>query len=211
MKSRRRLLEKSRLYVIIDKNTASKKPLSGIASLLAKSGVDIIQLRDKKSPEKLILREAILIKKVLSKTQTLFIINDYQDIARHSQSDGLHLGQEDIPVKVARKLLGKHKIIGVSCHNLAQAEKAQREGADYVAIGPLFKTATKPEYQPVGLNILESIKEKIKIPFFVIGNIKRGNLGKIMAYGINKIVVCRAILKSKDIYKTSKYFLSQLK
>ena len=167
MKSRKILLKRSLLYLITDKARLPRLSLDAIG---------VIQLRNKLSAKSQVLRLAHKLAKRLSKTKTLFIVNDYIDIALLCGADGVHLGQEDIPLRQARKILGKDRIIGISCHSLAQALKAQKEGADYIGIGPIYATATKPEYRAVGLKVLRQLKDKIKVPYFAIGNIHQGNI-----------------------------------
>ncbi|MCX5700120.1 MAG: thiamine phosphate synthase [Candidatus Omnitrophica bacterium] len=209
MRSRKRLLKESRLYLLIDRKII-RPPVLPIVKKLKGSGVDIIQFRDKRSPNLRILREAVILSRALKKTRTLFIINDYLEIALLSGSDGLHLGQSDMPVKLARRILGKDKLIGVSCSNLKQALKAQSEGADYIGIGPVFKSATKPQAKAIGLKGIKGL-DKIKIPVFAIGNINLNNLSKIIACGINRVAVTRAILKAKNITKAASCFSKVLK
>jgi thiamine-phosphate pyrophosphorylase len=189
MKSRKLLLRKSLLCLILDKPGFTK---------LSSCGVGVIQLRDKTSHKAQVLKSALKLARILNKSKTLFIVNDYIDVAILSGADGVHLGQEDLPLKQARLLLGKDKIIGISCHNLRQALKAQIEGADYIGIGPVYPTATKPEYRPIGLRVLRQLKGKIKIPYFAIGNVNEGNISKIVAAGARRIAVSQAILKADN-------------
>ena len=154
---------------------------------------------------------AIKLARFLSKTKILFIVNDYIDVALICGADGVHLGQDDIPLKEARKLLGRDKIIGISCHNLSQALKAQKEGADYIGIGPIYPSATKPEYRAIGLRVLQQLKDKIKIPYFAIGNIHEGNIKEITASGARRIAVCRAILKADDPNHAASQLLKKIK
>ncbi len=209
MRLRKKQLESSRLYVLIDKS-ALKGPVLRLARSLAKSGAGIIQLRDKDSFKEKVLKEAIKLKQALKGTPALVIVNDYLDIAIASKSDGLHIGQLDIPIKEARRKLGSDKLIGVSCSNLKEALIAQAAGADYVAIGPVFKTETKPGCRPVGLKAIKALKGKIRIPVFAIGNINSGNLGKVISSGIDRVALCRAVLNAKDPVKATKYFLARL-
>lgn len=197
MKSRKILLKKSQLYLILDKPSFSKRSLGKIYSAIASNKIDIWQLRDKLSLKQKVLNSAIKISKLL-KQRALFIINDYVDIAYVCQADGVHLGQTDLSIKQARSILGEDKIIGISCHNLAQALKAQKDGADYIGIGPIFKTATKPECKEIGLNVLKELKPKIKIPYFAIGGINEGNIKKITDAKANRIAVYQAILNTKN-------------
>ena len=200
MHSKKRLLRKSRLYVIIDKNTVKNKgPIAGIANKIKASRVDILQYRNKKSEKRIILQEAQALSRLFANNKTIFIINDYVDIAKIIGSDGIHIGQGDISIETVRRILGKDKIIGVSCHSLKQAIKAQNQGADYVSIGPIFPTPTKPEYKAVGLKLIKKIKGKLKIPFFAIGGINKNNINEILAEGAEGVAICRAVCQNKDI------------
>ena len=210
MKSKKSQLEESRLYLILDKQAVGEKPLSGIAAKLRGCGIDIIQLRDKVSGKETVLKNAFLLRKSLLNTKTLFIINDYMDIAKIVNSDGIHLGQKDISVGVARRILGRKKIIGVSCHSLRQAIAAEKSGADYIGIGPIFLTPTKPEYRAVGLKLLRQIKDKIKIPYFAIGDINKRNLEKVLSFGAKRVALCRAILKERNMCSAARYFSRML-
>lgn len=197
MKSRKKLLQSSRLYVILDKYTYGKKSVKDLAARIR--GADIVQLRDKISRREAILENARLLQKALLNTKTLFIVNDYLDVAKIVDCDGIHLGQFDTPIQIARKVLGKDKIIGLSCHNLKQALEAQKSGADYIGFGPIFPTPTKPQYKAIGPDSIKKLKKKIKIPLFVIGNINQDNISEVKAAGAARVAVCRAVLKAKNI------------
>jgi len=211
MKLRKRLLKKSRLYLILDRPGFVKFSLPKIKSLLSCGSIGLIQLRDKLSSKADVLKFAVKLRKQLDLTRTLLIVNDYVDVASEALADGVHLGQEDLPVEAARKILGPDKIIGVSCHSLAQARKAQRSGADYIGIGPVYPTATKPGCRAIGLKTAASLAHKIKIPYFAIGNIHEGNIKTITAAGIRQAAVCRAILEAKDPNRAARLFDKELK
>ena len=161
----------------------------------------MLQLRDKISTKPDILKSALKFAGRLARSNTLFILNDHPDLALLSGADGVHLGQEDMPLEKARLILGKDKIIGVSCHNLRQALKAQKQGADYIGIGPIYASATKPDYKPIGLKVLKQLKGKIKIPYFAIGSINKSNIGKIVSSGARRVAVCRAAAEAKELLK----------
>jgi len=144
------------------------------------------------------------LRKTLEHSRILFIVNDYADIARAVDSDGVHLGQDDLPVRSARKILGKDKIIGKSCSNLPQAKRAEEEGADYIGIGPVFTTPAKPGSRGIGLNIFEKAKREIKIPFFAIGGIDEKKADLLKASGVNRIAVIRAVCKNNNPAATTK-------
>ncbi len=208
---RKSLLKKSRVYLILDRPVFNKFTLKDIVSLTAHKEIGLIQLRDKFSAKEEVLKFAQKLAKQIGSTKTLFIINDYVDVAVASLADGVHLGQEDLSLKQARKLLGQDKLIGVSCHNLTQALKAQQEGADYIGIGPLYATATKPGCAGIGLKVAAEVFAKIKIPCFAIGNIGEGNIEPMVAVGVKRIAVCRAILGANNPGGVTKRLYKQLK
>lgn len=201
---KKRQLKNCRLYVIIDEKTAAGRSLAGIARKAIAGGVDIIQLRP--MPETLakeISGIAGSIRNIAKKAGCLFIINDRVDIAYATDADGVHLGQGDLPIETARAVLGPDKIVGISTHSVKQAIKAQKEGADYISVGPVFRTPTKAEYAPVGLGLIEKISARIKIPFFAIGGINQDNVNKVIAMGAHRIAVVRAVINASDIEKAA--------
>lgn len=206
MRPRRELLKRSLLYVIIDKEVSGERPVFNLAKKIKNAGAGIIQLRSKIRDKNALLIEALRLKNLLSGSKTLFIVNDHADIAMITGADGLHLGQRDLSVKKARKMLGNDKLIGVSCHNLKQALKAQNEGADYIGIGPIFPSALKPKRKPIGPKLIKKVSEKIRIPFFAIGNINLANLNQVIKTGAKRAAICRAALESKNIFRTIKAF-----
>lgn len=200
MSWKKRQLKKSSLYVILDKDICSEHLLT-IAKKIINSGADIIQLRCKNSSSQEILRYAKILRG-LSKNKSLFIVNDHIDVALACRADGVHLGQEDIPVEIAREIAGDNFLIGVSCHSLKQAKIAQKLGADYIGIGPMFPTVTKVKEPVIGLKILKEIKKNIIIPSFAIGGIDSKNISRIKKYGINRVAIGKAICKTQNIKKT---------
>ncbi|MFH1441556.1 MAG: thiamine phosphate synthase [Candidatus Omnitrophota bacterium] len=212
MKLKRKLLSDSRLCLIIDKETAGNKSILRIASEIKASGIPcIIQFRDKISKKADILKEACNLKKLLLKSSIVFIINDYLDIAKITDCDGIHIGQEDINIVSARGILGKEKIIGVSCHSLKQAKQARDNGADYIGIGPVFGTPTKPEYKPIGLKMLSRVVKQIDIPVFAIGGINKDNIQQLTSAGADRIAVVRAVCQAENTKKELKQIRSILK
>lgn len=150
------------------------------------------------------MQDAQKIKQLCKKRGIVFLVNNRLDISKIVDADGLHIGQSDLPLRVARRILGKDKIIGVSCHNLTHALKAQTEGADYISIGPIFSTPIKPHTKPINLNLIKAIEQKIKIPFFAIGGINHSNIKKVISYGAKRVAVCRAICCAKNPGKAAK-------
>ena len=165
-----------------------------------KNGADIIQLRDKDSSIKKVIKKAKDIKYYLGKIKPekrpIFIINDRVDIVWMVDADGVHLGQEDISIREARKILGIDKIIGKSTHNIKQGLTAQKNGATYISVGPVHATPTKPGRREVGLDYVNKAARSIKIPWVAIGGINKGNVDKVLRNGARNIAVVRAY---KDI------------
>lgn len=210
--NKKEILKKTQLYVLLDKKILGERKIEEVVKQLVKSGVQMIQYRDKYSDDGDFLNEALKLQKILKNKGVAFIVNDRVDIAIYSDADGVHVGQSDLPVPVARKLLGKNKIIGTSAENINQAKMAQKEGADYVGLGPIFYTTTKEKIpQPVGLDLIKQAKKELKIPFFPIGGINLDNLGSVINAGAKRVAVASAIVCSPDISNTAQQFLSRLK
>ncbi|MFH0839445.1 MAG: thiamine phosphate synthase [Candidatus Omnitrophota bacterium] len=134
------------------------------------------------------------------RNNNFFITHDRVDIALAADADGAHLGQEDMPIKCARKIL-PGKIIGISTHNLKQVLKAEQDGADYIGVGPVFRSSSKPMSKSIGPHILKKIKQKVNIPFFAIGGINIKKIKGLKKFGAHRIAVISAVIKSKDVYR----------
>lgn len=208
---KKRQLKDCRLYVIVDQKSAGKRDLVDIAKKAVSGGADIIQLRPRpQTLAKDILKTAARIKAVTEEAGSIFIINDRVDIAYAVSADGVHLGQDDLPIKVARTILGDNKIIGISTHSLSQAAKAQRRGADYISIGPIFRTPIKKGYAPVGVDLIKKVSRRIGIPFFAIGGIDKHNIDKVVAKGAKRVAVVRAVVLAGDVQKAAKGLRDEL-
>lgn len=200
------------LYVIIDKRMIKRKSSIRVAREAITGGATAIQLREKEMESRDLCHLASSLKKVAKKKKALFIVNDRIDIAQAVDADGVHLGQEDLPIKIARKLLGRNKIIGATVRNLSQALKAQREGADYVSLGPIFSTKTKKDLPPPrGLKVIAQIKEKIKIPLIAIGGINRHNVAKVMRAGADGVAVVSVVVGARNVQKATQELLRRIK
>ena len=209
---KKKLLKKSRLYIILDKATCrNDKNIIKIANQIEKGSVDIVQLRYKSDNIKKIVSIGKKLQPIIKRKNGLFIINDRPDVALASNADGVHLGQDDISPEVARKVLGKRKILGLSCHSLEQALKAQKDpNIDYIGIGPIFSTALKPNCKAISQKIIPKINKRITKPFFVIGGINLKNMKDILQAGGKRISLCRAICEAINIRKKIKLIKNQL-
>jgi thiamine-phosphate pyrophosphorylase len=197
MRSNKKLLARAKVYLILDTQVLDYGILLQALKDSVRGGIDIVQLRDKKGSTKEILD---FCRKVLKETrhQIPFIVNDRADLVLISGADGLHLGQEDLDILQARKIMGQGKIIGVSCQTMHQASAAESLGADYLGFGSVFQTQTKPGRQAMDLDLLQRVIKQIKIPVFPIGGISRTNIGRLIPLGVTKVAVCRDILLAKD-------------
>ena len=187
------------LYIITDSHLMGEDFEQKVKEVVL-NGANVIQLREKNLSLVPFLKRAIALRKIIPSRKALFIVNDRVDIAVASQADGVHLGQEDIPLKDARRILGEDKIIGISIHSLKEAIKAEKESADYVAIGSIFPTSTKADAGlPRGTEIISKIKETVSIPVVAIGGINEGNVEGVLRAGADGIAVISAIFKEEDV------------
>ncbi len=175
-----------------------------------RAGVGWVQYRDKNASRRKVYEEAIKLGRLAGKHNAVFIVNDYSDIALAVDADGVHLGQDDLPVKEAREILGKGKIIGVSTHCIEQALEAEQAGADYIGFGPVFHTSTKDAGSPRGTDLLGEIKNKVSIPVVAIGGINLGNIHSVLETGVDAVAVASAILKG-DIEENAGRFMEIIK
>lgn len=185
-----------KLYVILDRPMAGDRDLKKLTEHIIAGGADVIQLRDKTSCDAGLLKDAKTIRRLTKNSGVSFIINDRVEIAKNVDADGVHLGQDDTTPEVARAVLGKSKIIGKSCHSFEQVKRAEAEGVDYIGIGPIFKTTTKPGLMPIGLEIINNVKKNILIPFVCIGGINKTNVDSVLRRGANCIAIASAIVCS---------------
>ncbi|MDI6760694.1 MAG: thiamine phosphate synthase [Candidatus Brocadiaceae bacterium] len=196
------------MYVILTSRLC-KRPVLETARLALEGGADMLQLREKEMPDRDFLGLALELRKLTAKMGRLFIVNDRPHIALESGADGLHLGQGDMPISVARKLLGKDFIIGLSTHSLEQAELAYKQGVDYIGIGPIFPTQTKEEGKPIGTEILRCLRD-FPIPCFAIGGINPANLVEVTKAGAGRIAVCSAVIGREDVLDATRQFVQSL-
>ncbi len=161
-------------------------------------GIELIQYRDKSSTRSVRFQRAKKLRELTLQRGVILILNDDIDLAMAVKSDGIHLGQDDFPVEMARKLLGKRAIIGLSTHNLDQAIEAASKDIDYIGFGPLFHTKTKStQIQPVGTSAITMIRKKVSLPLYTIGGIQFSHLPMIMSSGATGVALASALVKAK--------------
>jgi thiamine-phosphate pyrophosphorylase len=171
------------------------QPESFLRSVLS-AGVDVVQLRAKEAAEDEVLAAADVFRRCCHEAGALFMVNDRPDLAMAAGADGVHLGQDDMPVARARAMLGDERIVGLSTHSSQQLAAAR--GVDYVAVGPVYETPTKPGRPAVGLELVRHASAHAEVPFFAIGGIDAANVDDVVAAGAARIAVVRAVVEAAD-------------
>ncbi|MHC6180610.1 thiamine phosphate synthase [Clostridium sp. JNZ X4-2] len=188
------------LYLATDRSLLKEDNLPKAVEDAILGGVTLVQLREKDISSKEFYNIALKIKKVTTHYKIPFIINDRLDIAQAVDADGVHLGQSDIPLTAARRILGKDKIIGISAGSVEEAVEAEKNSADYIGIGTIFYTGTKKDIDiPIGIEGLRKIYNSITIPAVAIGGINEHNFKETLSTGIDGICVISAILGKSNI------------
>ncbi|MEA2015279.1 MAG: thiamine phosphate synthase [Actinomycetota bacterium] len=194
------------LYFITDSRLTKKTVTKDVESAL-KAGLKIIQYREKGKSTRGMIEEAKEIKKLCRESGALLIINDRVDIALAVDADGVHLGNEDMPYKTAREILGSGRIIGLTVHNIKEAKKAEGVGADYIGVSPVYETRTKPDAgMPAGIRFVREVNDKIKIPAVAIGGINENNIEEVLKAGAKSAAIISAIVTFPDVEKKCRYF-----
>ncbi len=188
------------LYVITDaKLSRGRSHLEVIRAAIA-GGATVVQYREKEGTTRQLIEEAQALRELTRQMGVLFIVNDRVDIALAVDADGVHVGQDDMPAPIARKLMGPGKIVGVSVDNLEQALQAERDGADYLGAGPIFATPTKPDAAPpIGLDGLAEICRRVSIPVIAIGGINEENAAAVIEAGADGVAVVSAVVAAPDV------------
>ncbi len=196
--------EQMTVYAVTDRAWTGEKSLMEQVKEALEGGITFLQLREKKLSKEAFLQEAKEMKQLAEKYKVPFVINDNIEIAQKSGADGVHVGQDDMPVEEVRKILGEDKIIGVSAHNVEEALKAQKGGADYLGVGAVCQTATKSDASVVSMEEMKKICESVSIPVVAIGGIHKDNLSMLENTGVDGIAVVSAIFAAKDIKEAAR-------
>lgn len=195
-----RQLPRTDIYAITDSRLSLGRNIDEVVSQLLAAGVSIIQYREKKKKAGEMLWECRIIRELTQKAGAFFIVNDHIDIAMLVGADGVHIGQEDLPVTEVRRLVGDKCVIGLSTHSPEQARSAIEQGADYIGVGPIFATQTKEDVcAPVGLEYLDYVARNLSIPFVAIGGIKEHNISQVASHGASCCCLVSELVGAKDI------------
>jgi thiamine-phosphate pyrophosphorylase len=187
------------------------RPLVEVLKVAADAGAALFQYRNKTASMMEAYAEALALRQAAAKAGVLFIVNDRCDLALAVGADGVHLGQGDLPLDMARSVMGPEKLIGISTHNSAQVREATAGKPDYLGFGPIFKPGSKQDHDPVvGLEGLRAMRRLTSLPVFAIGGIQIDQAGEVMRAGANGVAIISAILKAPDINYAVKAFLAQM-
>jgi thiamine-phosphate pyrophosphorylase len=186
-----------RLYLVTDRFLSGGRPLEKIVRESVAGGVTAIQLREKDAGTRQLLEQAFTLRQAATELGIPLIVNDRLDIALACRADGVHLGQEDMPCNLARRIAGADMIIGVSVSTVDEAVEAEAQGADYLGVGPLFATSTKADALPAtGVGVLGDIRRIVRIPLVGIGGINHTNAGDVIRAGADGVAVVSALIAS---------------
>jgi thiamine-phosphate pyrophosphorylase len=190
-------VDAARLYLVTDGRDGGAGLHEFLEAVLG-AGVELIQLREKELEAGPILERAEIFREVCERHGVPFIVNDRADLALAARADGVHLGQDDLPIPVARHVLGRNAIVGRSTHDPEQVRRAQDEDVDYVAVGPVHETPTKPGRPAAGIDLLPVAAKTLTKPWFAIGGIDAGNIPAVREAGARRVVIVRAITLAAD-------------
>jgi thiamine-phosphate pyrophosphorylase len=196
------------LYVVLDRSVARERDLDEILAAAIDGGCRMVQLREKEWPSGRLLPFAERLQARCRAAGVTFIINDRVDLALAVGADGVHLGQDDLPARLARPLLRPGMILGISTHNVAQARAAQAHGADYVAVGSMFPTRSKAEFELVGPDLLRKLRGEIRVPLIGIGGITADNVQEVIQAGADGVAVISAVCAADDPRAASARFVA---
>ncbi|MBN2067135.1 MAG: thiamine phosphate synthase [Candidatus Diapherotrites archaeon] len=191
-------MEISGLYFVTDSRLSKQGILQDVKKVI-EAGCRIVQYREKEKSLEEKTAEAKELAVLCRGKGVLFIMNNDVEIAVAVEADGVHLGQEDMPLEKAREVLGESKIIGITVHNVKEALEAEKHGADYVSVSPIFHTDTKKDAgKPAGIELIEEAKERVKLPIVAIGGINEGNVQEVIKAGADSVAVISAIACSEN-------------
>ncbi|PYM91240.1 MAG: thiamine phosphate synthase [Candidatus Rokuibacteriota bacterium] len=198
------------LYVVLDRRASGGRDLEEILDATIAGGCRMIQLREKEWPSGRLLPLAERLRDRCRRAGVTFIVNDRVDLAVAVGADGVHLGQDDLPPRAARPLLRPGMVLGRSTHSVGQAREAQAEGADYIAVGSMFPTRTKPDFQLVGPELIRAIRPETRSPLVGIGGVTRENVAEVIRAGADGVAVISAVCGAPDPAAATREFLAAI-
>lgn len=194
------------VYLVTEDAVPSEIRLRKVAQALH-AGIRVVQLRDKRTAKGVLVGEARQMRSLCHERDAIFLVNDDVALAWAVDADGVHLGQDDLPVSEARRLLGSGKLIGLSISALEEAVQAEREGADYIGVGAIYATPTKADAELGGLDLLREVRRRVRKPLVAIGGIDSGNAPEVFAAGADSVAVVRAVFGQDDVAAAARALL----
>jgi len=199
------------LYVVLDRGAAGDRDLVPLLDAVLAGGCRVVQLREKIMPLSDLYPVARALRRRCREAGCLFIVNDRVDLALAVEADGVHVGQDDLPAREARRLLRPGMILGVSTHDESQARRARDDGADYVAVGSMFPTGSKTGFRLVGPDLLRRVRPEIRVPLVAIGGITVDNVAEVIRAGADAVAVISAVCASPDPAAAARRFLETIR
>ncbi|HEV8586427.1 MAG TPA: thiamine phosphate synthase [Methylomirabilota bacterium] len=199
------------LYVVLDRTAARGRDLDDLLAAVIDGGCRMVQLREKSWPSGRLLPLARRLRERCGRAGVAFVINDRVDLAVAVEADGVHVGQEDLPARAARPLLRPGMFLGVSTHGVEQARAARDDGADYVAVGSMYPTATKPDFELVGPALVRKLRGEIRVPLIGIGGITHDNVAEVVRAGADGVAVISAVCAAPDPAGATRRFLELIR
>jgi thiamine-phosphate pyrophosphorylase len=199
------------LYVVLDRTAARGRDLDDLLAAVIDGGCRMVQLREKDWPSGRLLPLARRLRERCGRTGVTFVVNDRVDLAVAVEADGVHVGQDDLPARDARPLLRAGMLLGVSTHDVEQARAARADGADYVAVGSMFATATKPDFHLVGPALIRKLRGEIRVPLIGIGGVTHDNVAEVVRAGADGVAVISAVCAAPDPEKATRRFVELIR
>jgi thiamine-phosphate pyrophosphorylase len=199
------------LYVVLDRTAARGRDLDDLLAAVIDGGCRMVQLREKTWPSGRLWPLARRLRERCGRAGITFILNDRVDLAVAVEADGVHLGQDDLPARAARPLLPRGAILGISTHGVDQARAARDDGADYVAVGSMFATATKPDFELVGPGLIRKLRGEIRVPLIGIGGITHDNVAEVVRAGAAGVAVISAVCAAADPTAATRRFMELIR
>jgi thiamine-phosphate pyrophosphorylase len=199
------------LYVILDRGAAGDRNLAPLLEAVLEGGCRVVQLREKTMPLGDLYPVARALRKRCREAGCLFIVNDRVDLALAVEADGVHVGQDDLPAREARRLLSPGMILGVSTHDENQARLARDDGADYVAVGSMFPTGSKAGFRLVGPDLVRRVRPEIRVPLVAIGGVTTDNVAEVIRAGADAVAVISAVCAAPDPAAAVRAFLEAIR
>ncbi len=192
-------------YLVTDSRLSKYGSLHDVSEAV-RAGCSIVQYREKGRDTRTMVEEASAMQK-LCRDRAIFIVNDRIDVALAIDADGVHIGQDDMPFAIVRRLLGFDKIIGLTVHDVEEAEEAESLGADYIGLSPIFSTGTKQDSgAPCGIPMIKAVRERVRLPIVAIGGINRENIAGVISAGADSAAAISAVVCAEDVYRETMAF-----